>query len=212
MQKSSLYLTAALLVGACALLYSCKKVNGIDNNQVIETPYSLFFADTAGAMYKSNDGLTFEKTFPADGFPSRALITSGNYLLWCKTNLYYSGNNGLNFNNAFDSLQYAANIAPWFTHAYNGFPIDLNESMIINVPGNPDFVYACSDVVHNPPLSTNYLGIEYNNNNGVRGNWSPDNGYDTTVGHAGKMPVQMISFCAFAEREPLRVGGKPILC
>jgi hypothetical protein len=195
MQKSYLYFTVGLLVSIIAFTNSCKKVDGVDNNNVIETPYALYFSDTSGTLYKSNDGVTYQKCFSSDGYPCRALITAGDNVLWAKTNLYYSNNNGFNFNQAFDSLQFAANIAPWLTTAENGFHIDLNQSMIVNVPGSPGFVYACSDVLHDPAMSSSdYLGVEYNNNNGQDGNWSPDNGYDTTFGHAGLMPVQMISF------------------
>jgi hypothetical protein len=194
MRKSFLYLAVGFLVSTATLFYGCKKVNGVDNNQVIETPYSLFFADTAGALYKSNDGLTYEKTFPADGYPSRALITSGNNLLWAKANLYYSNNNGLNFNQSYDSLQYSTNLATWFGHAKNGFPIDLNESMIIDVPGPPDLVYACSDALHNLLLSSaDYLGLAYNDQHGEIGHWSTDNAYDTVPGKMGVLPVQMVS-------------------
>jgi len=194
MQKVSLYFLTGMLAMTIALTNSCKKVNGIDNNLVVETPYALYFADSTGAMYYSNDGVAYSRCFPPDGAPSRALITSGDNLVWAKSTLTYSSNNGYNFNQAFDSLQYAANLAPWLTYAQNGFPIDLNESMIVSVPGSPTLVYACSDVLHSPPVSSNYLGVDYNNTNGAAGNWSTDNGYDTTTGNAGPMPVQMVSF------------------
>ena len=73
MRKLSLYFTIIFLVAISGVFKSCtKSVSGINNDRVVETPYSLFFSDTAGALYSSNDGKTVRATlFKADGFPSR---------------------------------------------------------------------------------------------------------------------------------------------
>jgi len=211
MRKSSLYLIFGVLAITIFAAGGCKKVNGIDNNQVIETPYSLYFVDTTGALYYTNNGTTYTRSFPPDGKPSRCLLVSGDILLWAKSNLYYSNNNGYNFNQAFDSLQYAAHMAPWLTYAEDGFPIDLNESMVVSVPGSPNIVYACSDVLHDPAAgSNNFLGVEYNDNNGIDGNWSPDNGYDTLPGTAGIFPVDMVSFVLMPNGTLLGLAIDPV--
>ena len=57
MRKSFLYVTLGFVAAAFATIYGCtKKVNGINNDQVIETPYGLFFSDTAGTLFVTNDG------------------------------------------------------------------------------------------------------------------------------------------------------------
>src|ERR1035437_9370138 len=98
MQKSSLYATVVALATIIIALSSClKKVNGINNDTVIETPYSLYFSDTAGALYNSNDGKTIQRTvFKADGFPCHAICIVNNNILWPKGNLLISSDNGTN--------------------------------------------------------------------------------------------------------------------
>ncbi len=190
------YIKILVVAAMVTVLYSnCKKPSGIDNGNVIETPYSLYFVDTLGAVYKTNDGLSFNKVFNPDGFPAKAIITSGEVVLLCKNNIYSSIDNGHNFNHAYDSLQSSANLFG-MGYALNNLPIDCNQSMIIEVPGgstSPSFVYACSDAP-DPSGTSNYLGVAYNNNHGLRGNWSMDNGYDTTPGMVSPLPVQMVSF------------------
>lgn len=166
MQKSSLYLTVILLVSIVAAFNSCtKKSNGIDNNQVIQTPYSLFFSDTSGGLFNSNDGKIIQHTlFKGDGFPSRAICTVNENILWAKTNLYFSTNNGTNFNHSFDSLpSYPFN-------SCSGVPLNLNQSMIINIP-DWGHVY----IVSQDPDPGNFLKVQYSQNvGGERGSWWND--------------------------------------
>ena len=196
MLKSMHYIKILVVAAMVTVLYSnCKKPSGIDNGNVIETPYSLYFVDTQGAVYKTNDGMAFNKVFNPDGFPAKAIITSGEVVLLCKNNIYSSIDNGHNFNHAYDSLQSVANL-PGMSYALNNLPIDCNQSMIIEVPGDsksPSFVYACTDAP-NTGGTSNYLGVAYNNNHGLRPNWSLDNGYDTTPGNMAPLPVKMVSF------------------
>ncbi len=196
MLKSMHYIKILVVAAMVTVLYSnCKKPSGIDNGNVIETPYSLYFVDTQGAVYKTNDGMAFNKVFNPDGFPAKAIITSGEAVLLCKNNIYSSIDNGHNFNHAYDSLQSVANL-PGMSYALNNLPIDCNQSMIIEVPGDsksPSFVYACTDAP-NTGGTSNYLGVAYNNNHGLRPNWSLDNGYDTTPGNMAPLPVKMVSF------------------
>ena len=93
--------TILLTVAAGSLIGTgCRKSVDFDNNNVIRTPYGLYFSDKLGAMYNTNDGKSFKLVFPTDGVAARSIITSGNNLLWIKTNLHVSENNGSNFNPA----------------------------------------------------------------------------------------------------------------
>ncbi len=186
MQKSPLYSSITLLSAALLMfMTSCSRNNGIDNSQIVETPYSLYFSDSAGALFYTNDGHKIVKVFSPDGQPSKALVTSGEYILWCKNNIMFSVNDGKNFDHSFD-----------FLRSYKGFtlggvPIDLNQSQIVNCKGSPDIIYAVSSSPHNVPAEANYLGLAFNNNHGYPKNWSPKNDYDTLG--VGAMPVKMIS-------------------
>ena len=174
MQKSSLYGSLALLSAALLIfLAGCSRNNGINNNQIIETPYSLYFSDSAGALFYTNDGRKIVKVFSPDGQPGKAIVTSGNYILWCKDNIMFSVNDGRNFDHSYDFLR------SYKSFTLGGFPLDLNQSQIINCKGEPDIIYACSDYAHNLYDSFNYLGVAYNNNHGYPDNWSPKNEYDT---------------------------------
>ena len=91
----------------------CKKENGIVNNNVILTPYGVYFVDRLGALYNTNDGKAYKIIFPSDGVPARAVATSGKNLMWIKyssiinpqgSTLFLSSNNGVNFNRTNDTL------------------------------------------------------------------------------------------------------------
>jgi hypothetical protein len=160
MRKLSLYGIIGLLVSMAGYM-SCSKVNGIDNSNVIETPYSLYFSDTAGTLYSSNDGKAFSVVFPADGFPSRAICTVNSNILWAKTNMYVSTNNGLNFNHAYDSL------ASYPFGSCAGLGMNLNQSMIVNV-SDWGMVYCVSS----SPAFNDYLGVVFSLNvGGIAGSW-----------------------------------------
>jgi hypothetical protein len=163
------------VVAILASLHSCtKKVSGIDNNQVIETPFSLFFSDTAGALYSSNDGKTIRSTlFHADGYPSYAICVANNNLLWGKNALFLSGNNGVNFNHAFDSFGHYPGVA------CNGFPINVNQSMMIDIP-DWNRVYTVSF----EPWAGNYLGLRFSLSSGQQGTWWTE-GRPDTEGNCG---------------------------
>jgi len=166
MRKTPLYLTFGLLVAAIISIYSCtKKVNGINNDQVVETPYSLYFSDTAGALYNSTDGKTIKTIFNPDGFPCRAICVDNSNILWAKTNLYASINNGVNFNHAYDSLTQN----PF--KSCNGLNMDLNQSMMIDIP---DWSMAFTTSTYNS-FSENYLGVVFSLNvGGILGSWWAD--------------------------------------
>jgi hypothetical protein len=197
MKNSSLYYRLGLFILLVIGIYSCKKSTGIDNNIVVETPYSLYFSDTSGTLYVTTDGKTINKVvFPPDGKPSRSLVTSGDNILWAKNNLYVSNNNGLNFNLTYDSLSYAAlfNSGATGSYAINGIAIDFNQSMLVNLTSQNNRVYTLS--YSNLPY--NYLGVTYSDQNGNIGSWTLDAAYDTNVlggpPSIGILPVRMTSF------------------
>lgn len=185
MRKSSLFYilgTAALLVVG---IYGCKRVNGINNNTVIQTPYSLYFGDSSGAIYCTNNGKDITRTvFKADGKPTRALATSGNNILFAKNNLYFSSNEGVNFNHSYDSLRsiQRPGCNPMDT-------LDLNQSMMLDLPDwNKLYTLSATrlgDV-------SNYFGLAFNDAHGQRGHWYCDGTYDTT-GDMGTQHLPMVA-------------------
>lgn len=89
------------LIALCALAttQSCKKEDGIDNNNVIQRPYVVYAADEAGRVIKTNDGINYKTIFPGDGSPLRALVTSkANILIFKNQNMFFSDDQGLSFN------------------------------------------------------------------------------------------------------------------
>lgn len=168
MQKRSLYFL--LLTLMIAGLYSCaKKSNTINNGQVIATPYALFFTDTAGAVYSSNDGKTIARTaFAADGYPGRAIATSNNNLLVVKPSLYVNVNNSINFNLGNNTLSQFLHLCA------NGEVRGLDQTMICDVPAWNHVYVASSD-----PSGQNYFGIAWSSLDGIVNSWFPEDYYDT---------------------------------
>jgi hypothetical protein len=180
MRRSSLYFAAGTLAMLVAGIYSCKKVNGINNNQVVQTPYSLYFADTSGAVYNTNNGKDINPTlFRADGKPTRAIVVSADNVLFAKNNMYISTNNGVNFNHSLDSLL----MMP--ASGCSGDTLELNQSMVLDVP-EANRLYSVSNVAY--PTAGNYLGLIFNDAHGLRGHWHFDGTYDTT-GDMGILPI-----------------------
>ena len=186
MKKLSLYI-AGLFVLIAISVYSCKKISGINNNTVVETPFSLYFSDTSGTLFLTNDGKTLNPVvFPPDGKPCRSLVTSGNNILWAKDSLYYSTNNGVNFNQSYDSVYWKPDTT------VNNVAINLNQSMLINLPTWGNRVYVASRAPGGASAATNYMGLVYSDQNGTIGSWSFENTYDTA--NVGILPVRMYSF------------------
>jgi hypothetical protein len=188
MQKKPLYFLLGIAM-ATLLAYGCKRVNGINNNQVIKTPYALFYSDSAGALFKTNDGKTVTRLFPPDGKPCRALCVSGPNIIMVKNRLYVSSNNGANFNIGYDSVLQDWNIdTSDFCLKHYGH---LNQSMIIDVPAwNTVYVTCRGDL--NPVLG---LGVAFSlNQHGVRGSWNALALADTNFQGIGVTPVNLTSF------------------
>ncbi len=83
---------------AAGAITGCRKENGINNDQVIQKPYSLYVSDNDGALFNTNDGQTYKTLFPPDGTVDRAIATSGPNLLWLKSQLYLSEGGDKAFN------------------------------------------------------------------------------------------------------------------
>jgi len=166
MRKPYLYLTITIgiFVVLVSGVLSCTRVNGINNDQVIETPFSVFFADSSGSVYSSNDGANINKQiFEADRYPCRAITVAYNNILFVKQNLYISTNNGVSFNHSYDS------VASYPEYACNNYPFDLNQSMLVNVPGW-NHVYVTNDDID----PNNFMGLCYNLFGGDQGDWYLD--------------------------------------
>lgn len=159
MQKSYLSYKLGLIALMAIGLYSCKKQNGINNNNVIETPYSVYVADTGGVLYNTNDGTLFKQIFPSDGYPQRAICISGNTLLMAKKNLSYSINNGTNFNPTYDSLSHFGS-----NQSMMLFSQDENRIYVASIGGR--------------------MGIAFSYNNGLPDTWVSDTLYDTSMHNA----------------------------
>jgi hypothetical protein len=159
----------SLLAVAMLLFFAgCKKENTINNGSVLQTPYALYFTDSSGSMYKTNDGNTYSVVFVSDGYPSRAVITYNENIIWAKPDLYLSYNNGRNFNGCFDKLPSIAKTA------VNGHKVDHNQSMLFYSEKFKQAYVASRD-----PNSQNIFGIAYNNKEGAINFWNPDDYWDT---------------------------------
>lgn len=149
-------LTFVALIGALCF-QSCRKENGIDNNNVIRTPYTLYYGDSEGGVEHTNDGATYKRVFPFDGIPVRALTTSGNNVLFVKVNTHLSENDGRNFNPTNFSTTQLTNF----------------QSIILDVPSH-NRLYLCT----NPAIGR---GLQYSGDHGKT--WQLDNNFnlpDTT--------------------------------
>lgn len=99
MKRNVLFGKLLLLSSFILAFQSCKKENGIDNNNAISRPYALYAASANGEICVTNDGDNYKTVLPGDGVPVRAMATSGSNLLIVKgKTVYVSTNNGRNFN------------------------------------------------------------------------------------------------------------------
>lgn len=143
MQKYYLRLSLGLAILSAVAFQSCKKENGIDNNTVIQKPYGLFVGSSKGELFNTNDGVLYTSLFPPDDYAPRAIVTSGNNILWIKGNVHFSENNGKNFN---VSYSLANPFARW-------------QQMILDVPGH-ERLYLSSIQIPS--------GVVYSDDNGKR--------------------------------------------
>lgn len=144
----------SLLTLLAVATQSCKKENGIDNNNVIQKPYALFVSDQNGAILKSNDGDFFSTVFSGDGTPIRTIITSKENILFVKNKtVFVSKDNGVVFNPLKTSLvEVPQNIK--------------NSNFILNV-ADQNRVYICNlnsirGKVSISPENGNYFDVDTN--------------------------------------------------
>ena len=147
-------------------MQGCHKKNGIDNNNVISTPYSLYAADSQGALLNTNDGVRFRTVFQADGKPIKSILMSGTNLLFSKDSLYLSTDDGNNFNFNRNSVTPAACL----------------QSLIIDVPSHNRIYLA----------STHTNGIEYSEDHGKT--WKDDTQWQELDPPSPKTPGRAYSF------------------
>jgi hypothetical protein len=189
MRRSSLFYICCFVVFVAGSMHSCRRSNGIDNNNVIQTPFSLLFSDTAGALFNTNDGRNYNGVlFSPDGKSCRAIATSGVNILWAKKNLYYSNNDGKNFNSSYDSLLSFAAVT------CDGQVLNTNQSMLLNIPKWDNRVYTISD---SKDAGKNWLGVLHSDNFGNPGSWALDGSYDTDK--VGFLPCRMKSYTFLAD-------------
>jgi len=186
MRKSSLLYFCAFVLISSTVFYSCaKKSNTINDGQVIETPFTLYFTDAAGTLYNTNDGKTTKVIFTSDGSSDRAIVTDANNIIWCRNDLYFSINSGLTFNQSYKtpSLAYEGFLD------VNGKAKTLNQSMLINIPN-----WSQSYVASRDPSGANYFGIAGTVAGGATGSWIQQNYYDTDEVHDAGTQDYMTSF------------------
>jgi hypothetical protein len=156
MLKSYLYCAVLAVVLLSATMQSCKKSDGTPDQGIV-TPFSLYYADSSGTMYNTNDGTNIKPlVFPPDGFPTRAICTSGSNLLSAKVSLQVSTNNGVNFNPTFLFL-HLTGIAQ--TAIYNS--VDENRMFVASTKG--------------------HMGVYYSDNNGNMNTFIEDANYDVNI-------------------------------
>lgn len=153
------YSSFLLLLIAVLAVSSCRKENGIDNNKVIRTPYTVLFVDRLGVPTKTNDGALFvDMNGPQGNVPVRAITPSGSSnIIYILKNLFLNTDNGESRN--------------WNPKNYNVNPSVNWASMILDVPG--DAVYLATTDTH---------GVEFSQDNGVI--WNVDSRFSTDLAAA----------------------------
>jgi hypothetical protein len=164
------YILALLALSAIALDSCNKRFNGIDNDDELQTPYSVYFSDSAGVLYNTNDGEVVKKlVFPADGYPSRAFAVTGpTHMVWIKRNAHVSMDGG----NIFGPTYFFVS------------PAAYNQSALLYAR-DQERVYIAS---------TEARGVAYNEKNGDPTAWQVDNSWDDTITN----PVSVTSYAQFS--------------
>lgn len=162
--------TAAL---ASLSIQGCRKENGIDNNNVIRTPYSLFISDNEGVLWKTNDGTLVKKLFRSDAYEMKSIAVSGDKnILFVKKNLHGSFNDGTDFNNLPNELVN---------------PAAATQSLMLDVPSQNRIYYAGFS------LTDMGYGIRYSEDHGKT--WKKDEGWkDLDIEPTPIQPLAALSF------------------
>ncbi len=160
MRKANLIYSLGVLAILTIAFQACKKSNGIDNNSIVQKPYSLYVGTEQGALLNTNDGANFKTIFPADGFKTRALLTSGMNIIMVKGNVHMSDDNGKNFNPVYTNI--------------NSFYLGLSKY----IPWQQGILYSAA---HNRAyvITKDPKGIAYSDDNGKT--WIVDNNYEADI-------------------------------
>jgi hypothetical protein len=153
MQRYNQLYKLAFAFLALTATQSCKKSNGIDNNTVIKKPYGLYIGANNGELLNTSDGLNYKTVFGVDRYAYRAIVTSGNNVMFVKANLHLSENNGQNFNPVYKSF-------------IN--PFAFWQSLILNSESHGRIYLSSID-----PATR---GVVYSEDNGLK--WKPDGKWD----------------------------------
>lgn len=172
MRKSYLFYKVAMVALLALAFQSCKKNHGVDNQVEIQTPYSLYYADSAGNLFHTNSGdIQDTLVFPADGYPSRALYVLDSNILMIKKGMFYSKNNGTNFNTTYLETGHWPN------------PMSYNQSMLLYAK-DQNRLYICTDDAN---------GIAYNEQSGNPGKWVRDDAWDAGIVNLGSVRLSTIT-------------------
>lgn len=129
MKTKSLLGKLSLLTLLALATQSCKKENGIDNNNVIQRPYVLYAADKQGTIYKSNDGTNYKTIFSGDGTAIRSMTVSKSNLIIIKNaTAFYSKNEGRTFD-AISNL----NVSVPTNIKWPGFLLDVPKFKVVQL-------------------------------------------------------------------------------
>lgn len=161
--RSSILYKLAVVILLATVVHGCKKKSplSIDNNQVVQKPYTLFVVDTIGAMWHSNDGETFTEVpgpGSGSGIYTRSVIFSGANILFIQFNGFVSDDRGNNFN--------ALSLSPDAKSSMRPNPYAFGQSMIYDVPSFHR-LYLAAEVDNN-------LVVMRSDSNGAIGSWLPD--------------------------------------
>lgn len=161
MRYNKYYSSLLLVVVAALAVSSCTRNNGIDNNKVIRTPYTVLFIDNAGVPIRTNDGVLFTDMNGPQGsslsIPKRAITPSGNSnIIYILKNLFVNTDNGKSRN--------------WNARNFNVNPACNWASMLLDVPAHSAVYLA----------STQGNGVEFSIDNGS--NWQTDTRFSQAPG------------------------------
>ncbi len=172
MRKSYLFYKLTAIALLALAFQSCKKNQGVDNNNEVQTPYSLYYSDSAGNLLHTNSGDVQDTVvFPADGYPSRALYVLDSNILWIKKGMFYSNNNGTNFNPTYLETGHLPN-----SYSYN-------QSMMLHAQ-DQGRIYICTNDDH---------GVAYSEESGNPGTWKDDGNWDPGITNLGQVTISSLT-------------------
>ncbi len=155
--RSSVFYKMALVALLGAAVAGCKKKSplSIDNNQIVQRPYTLYVVDSIGSVWHTNDGERFVQVGgmgSGPGILTRAITTSDTNIISVRNDAFVSDDNGRNFN-------------PINPNSVSPNPGAVGQSMLLDVPSF-NRVYLAG---------TGTKGVSYSDSNGRIYSWKADN-------------------------------------